>query len=158
MTAVSVLFALQVSTSPVPRQMSDVGFLVGDWVGSAGGATVRLEVSRGPSGRSLSYLLSVSARVIKSFSDQGFIWWDREAAAYRSFAMSSLSNEPRREIGRIDQGALVMVSEPFEVDGRSERTRRSFTKDGAGIKCDIALRDGEAWKSKLSVRLAKRSK
>jgi hypothetical protein len=150
------VLALQVSTSPVPHQIATIGFLTGDWEGKQSGASVQLRVDKGPGGRSLTCRFNVSATGIKSFRDEGFLWWDHEAGAYRSFAMSSISNEPRREIGKFVDSELVLVSEPFEVDGRTERTRRSFSKTANGIKCQISIREGEAWKTRLNVQLTKR--
>jgi hypothetical protein len=70
--------------------------------------------------------------------------------------MSSVSNDPRVEIGRLSGGALVMVSEPFEVSGISERTRRSFSKEADGIRMKLDLRNGDSWKSTFSTLLKKR--
>jgi hypothetical protein len=136
--------------------MADVRFLVGDWRGSVSGASVSLAVSNGPGNRSLRFSLRVSGALIKPFTDDGFLWWDKEAAAYRSHAMSSVSNDPRVEIGRLSGEALVMVSEPFEVSGISERTRRTFSKEADGIRMKLDLRDGDSWKSKFSTLLKKR--
>ena len=99
--------------SPVPREIGAIRFLTGDWTGSVSGANVSFNVTNGPGGRSLRFSLRVTGSLIKPFSDEGYIWWDNEAAAYRSHAMSSVSNHPRLEIGRMSGGALVMVSEPF---------------------------------------------
>ena len=150
-----VLAILQ-AVSAAPKQMADVAYLLGDWSGSASGASVSLDVSKGPGNRSLKFELRVSGSLIRTFTDEGFLWWDGQAAAYRSHAMSSVSNEPRREIGRISSGALVMVSEPFEVAGVSERTRRTFSRESDGLRLKLDLRNGDAWKSGFSVLLKRR--
>lgn len=158
MTAlVAALVLAQLPASPVPKEMKDVEFLVGSWSATTQGATVRFDVEKGPGGRSLSYSLSISSRLFRSFSDSGFLYWDPQPAAFRTIAMSSVSNEPRREIGRLADGALVMVSEPFEVDGRSERTRRTMKKAEGGIQFTLELREGEAWSKKASTLLQPRS-
>ena len=153
---IPLVVGLVLAQSAVPREIGAIRFLVGDWTGSVSGANVSLGVSEGPGGRSLKFSLRVTGSLIKQFSDEGFIWWDKEAAAYRSHAMSSVSNQPRLEIGRISGGSLVMVSEPFEVSGISERTRRTFVVEGEGLRMKLDLRDGDAWKPGFSTLLKKR--
>ena len=153
---ISLLVGLAVAQSAVPREIGAVRFLTGDWAGSVSGANVSLGVSQGPGGRSLRFSLRVTGSLIKPFADEGYLWWDDEAAAYRSHAMSSVSNDPRREIGRLSNGSLVMVSEPFEVNGVSERTRRSFSVEGDGLRLKLDLRDGDSWKPGFSSLLKKR--
>lgn len=153
---VLAIVAGQIPTSPVAPQMHQVSFLQGKWTGSVQGTNVRFELEAGPGKRSLRFSLVLSGRNVRSFSDDGFLWWDAEPGAFRTFAMSSISNDPRREIGRMVDGALVMVSEPFEVDGRSERTRRTMSKSGDGLKFELALREGEAWKPRVTTLLTRR--
>ena len=153
---ISLVAGFVLAQSAVPREIGAVRFLVGDWTGSVSGANVSLGVSQGPGGRSLKFSLRVTGSLIKPFSDEGFVWWDKETAAYRSHAMSSVSNEPRVEIGRITGGGLVMVSEPFEVSGISERTRRTFIAEGDGLRMKLELRDGDSWKPSFSTLLKKR--
>jgi hypothetical protein len=152
----ALVAGLILAQSAVPREIGAIRFLVGDWTGSVSGANVSFGVAQGPGGRSLKFSLRVSGALIKPFSDEGFIWWDKEAAAYRSHAMSSVSNEPRIEIGRIANGGLVMVSEPFEVSGISERTRRTFIAEGDGLRMKLDVRDGDSWKPGFSTLLKKR--
>lgn len=153
---ISLVVGLAVVQSAVPREIGAVRFLMGDWAGSVSGAHVSLIVSQGPGSRSLRFTLRVTGSLIKPFSDEGYLWWDSEAKAYRSHAMSSVSNDPRKEIGRLSNGALVMVSEPFEVNGVSERTRRSFATEGDGLRMKLDLREGDSWKSGFSTLLKKR--
>ncbi|MDQ2985978.1 MAG: hypothetical protein M3R13_04570 [Armatimonadota bacterium] len=153
---VLAIIAGQIPSSPVPPQMQQVSFLVGQWAGSVQGTSVRFDVEAGPGKRSLRFGLILSGRNVRSFSDDGFLWWDDEPGAFRTLAMSSISNDPRREIGRLVAGALVMVSEPFEVDGRSERSRRTISKSGEGLKFEIASREGEAWKPRVTALLTRR--
>lgn len=147
--------ALQIATSPPPAQISQLDFLIGKWSGSIQGSSVRLEVAHGPGKRSLRYELIVSGRNVPSFIDDGYLWWDREPAAFRSFAMTSVSNDPRREIGRMVDGSLIMVSEPFEVDGRSERSRRTLKPAKDGLSFTLDLREGDTWKTRVSSVLKK---
>lgn len=153
---IAALAGLAVLQSAAPRELGQIKFLVGDWVGSVSGASVAFNVANGPGGRSLRFSLRVSGSLIKPFSDEGHIWWDNDASAFRSHAMSSVSNDPRREIGRVSAGALVLVSEPFEVSGVSERTRRTLSKDGEGLRMKIDVRDGDSWKAGLSALLKRR--
>ena len=153
---IALVAGLAVLQSAVPKEIGAVRFLTGEWSGSVSGANVSFNVSNGPGGRSLKFSLRVTGSLIKPFADEGYLWWDNEADAYRSHAMSSVSNDPRREIGRLSGGALVMVSEPFEVSGVSERTRRSFSVEGEGLRMKLDRRDGDSWKSAFSTLLKKR--
>lgn len=151
--ALAALAAVQIATSPAPKQLAELDFLIGKWTQTVDGSSVRLFVERGPARRSLRFELVVSSRAARSFIDEGYLWWDKESSAYRSFAMSSISNDPRKEIGRLVDRALVMVSEPFEVDGRSERTRRTVSPTKGGISFRLDLREGDAWKPRITMTL-----
>lgn len=156
--AIALLAVVQIPASPPPKELASLDFLVGKWSGSIEGTSIRFDVAHGPGKRSLSYELIISARNIQSFINDGYLWWDKEPAAFRSLAMTSISNDPRREIGRLADGALVMVSETFEINGRPERSRRTLmpTKDGLSFTLD--LREGDAWKTRVRAVLKKPAK
>jgi len=145
--------ALQIGTTSPPVQISQLDFLLGDWTGSVQGSSVRLDIERGPGKRSLRFEVAVSGKNVASFIDDGYIWWDKEPGAFRSLAMTSVSNDPRQEIGRLVDGTLVMVSEPFEVGGMSQRSRRSLKMASEGLSFTLELREADVWKKRIEVVL-----
>jgi hypothetical protein len=153
--AVAVAAALQIATSKPPVQLLQLDFLIGKWTTSIEGKSVRLDVVHGPGKRSLRFELVVSSRNTQSFIDDGYLWWDKEPAAFRSLAMTSVSNDPRREIGRLTDGALIMVSEPFEVNGVSERSRRTLKPTSGALSFTLDLRENDAWKTRITAVLKK---
>jgi hypothetical protein len=153
--AVAVAAALQIATSKPPVQLLQLDFLIGKWTTSIEGTSVRLDVVHGPGKRSLRFELVVSSRNTQSFIDDGYLWWDKEPAAFRSLAMTSVSNDPRREIGRLTDGALIMVSEPFEVNGVSERSRRTLKPTSSALSFTLDLRENDAWKTRITAVLKK---
>jgi hypothetical protein len=153
--AVAVAAALQIATSKPPVQLLQLDFLIGKWTTSIEGTSVRLDVVHGPGKRSLRFELVVSSRNTQSFIDDGYLWWDKEPAAFRSLAMTSVSNDPRREIGRLTDGALIMVSEPFEVNGVSERSRRTLKPTSGALSFTLDLRENDAWKTRITAVLKK---
>jgi hypothetical protein len=104
----------------------------------------------------VSSTIRASVPGVISANESCYIWWDPAAGAFRSWAASDLSDQPREEVGKLKDSSLAMVSLPWTVRGAAQTTMRTFTPLPNGkLRLKLDVREGDKWISQAETDLVR---
>jgi hypothetical protein len=140
--------------------LRQIEFLIGSWTGSlktaSGTVAISLENKRTYRDSFVSSTRRASGPGVISANESCYIWWDPAAGAFRSWAASDLSDQPREEVGKLKDSSLAMVSLPWTVRGVAQTTMRTFTPLPNGkLRLKLDVREGDKWISQAETDLVR---
>ncbi len=147
-----------------PKEISDLSWMVGKWSGDMeftfGGQTSPLTMTIDAS-LELKFLKMVTVNDVQGFkmNEVAYIHWDAKSKQYTMTSFTDLADTPRIQSGAFKDGAIVMVSQPWEVAGAGATVSRSTVKKVSDkeISFTLEFKDGDSWTTAMKGTLKKKS-
>jgi hypothetical protein len=145
-----------------PKQVTDLGWMVGKWSGSGkmafGGQETAMTTTMTVSfdGQFLK-LVSTDASSQYKATKTSMIGWDAAKSQYVSYSFINFAPTARIAHGKMDAGKLVMVSDPWEAEGMTMVLRETMSKL-SDTKCGLILefKNGDKWDKSMDYVLTKK--
>lgn len=145
----------------MPKQVADLGWMVGTWSGSGkiafGGHETEI-TSTITASFDGEFLKTVSADKSAGFTltKTAMIGWDAAKGEYLCYTFTNISPSARIEHGKLEGNKLVMVSEPWEAEGMKlvgRETISKITDSQYGLVLEAKI--GDEWEKEMDFILTK---
>jgi len=145
-----------------PKEVKDLGWMVGTWSGSGkiafGGQETEITSSITFSFDG-QFLKAVSTDKSSGFTmtKTAMIGWDAAKSEYVSYTFTNIAPKARIAHGKMDGNKLVMVSDPWEAEGMTSVARETLSKI-SDTKCGsmIEMKIGDKWMTGMDFVLTKK--
>lgn len=145
-----------------PNQVTDLGWMVGTWSGSGkftfGGQEMDLSSTMVFSfeGQFLKSVTTTEMGAMK-MDETMMMGWNEPKKEYVSYTFTGFAPMPGIKHGKMDGSSLVMVSEPWEVEGQSVVSRSTYAKvSDTKFRLTMELKDGDKWDKAMDLELTKK--
>lgn len=144
-----------------PKQVTDLGWMVGTWTGagkfSLGGQTVdtKLSIVVTFDGQFLKEVSTADMGAFKS-TETMMLGWDAAKNQYSSYTFADYAATPGIKHGTMTGESLTLVSEPWAMEGMTVLSRSTMTKvSDSKFKSKMEIKNGEKWDTAMDIELAK---
>jgi len=162
----SVLFLLPFAAAfaqemKPPKEVSDLGWMVGTWTGSG-------KISFGSQEVAITTTMTVSfdgqfLKTVSTDKSGGFtmtktvmVGWDAKKNQYDSYTFTNMAPKARIAHGKMDGNKLVMESEPWEAEGMTAVARETMSKiSDTKTGLMMEFKNGEKWDKGMDFVLTK---
>ncbi len=158
---VSMVSAFAQDTSP-PKEVSDLGWMVGTWSGSTkiafGGheTAINSEMTISFDGQFLKTVATDESSGSK-LTKTSMIGWDVAKGEYVSYTFTNIAPAPRIEHGKMDGAKLVLVSDPWQAEGMKAVIRETVSKvSDTQYGLVMEFKNGDKWVKGVDFVLTKK--
>lgn len=143
------------------KEIQDLKWMVGTWVAKGEmtmmGSTMPFESE---------YTLSMDGAFLKGVNKQqmmgmdivetSYMYFDKNKKEYVMQSFANFADTPRVERGTMKDGALVMVSDPWDVMGTQTVSRATVKNVGGNPSFKLEFKNGEKWEVASEVTYTKK--
>ena len=134
-------------------ELKKMDWMIGKWSGNVKWSIPGTPETEAP----MDYECTWDGNFIKSSStmemagmgkmtETGYLGWDAKNSKYVMYVFTNFSHDPRIERGTLDGNKLLMVSDPFNVQGQDIVGRATQTrKDDGSVHFLLEFKMGEEW-------------
>lgn len=156
-------FALaQAQDMTPPQQVTDLKWMVGTWSGKGKFAFGGQEMDV-----SMTMVFSFDGQFLKSvstnemggmkMSETMMLGWNPAKSEYDSYTFTSFAPTPGVKHGKMENGGLVMVSDPWDVGGMSVVSRTTLTKvSDTQFRMTMEFKNDDKWEKASDMELKKK--
>lgn len=145
-----------------PKQVKDLGWMVGTWTGSGkiafGGNETQItsESTVAFDGQFLR-ITSVDKSSGFAMTKTEMIGWDPGKSEYVSYTFTNIAPKARIAHGKMEGDKLVMVTEPWEAEGMTAVARETLYKvSDTKTGLTMEFKNGDKWIKGMDFVLAKK--
>lgn len=145
-----------------PKEVTDLAWMIGTWSGegkmSFGGQEAPVKTTM---------VVTFDGQFVKAVSttEEGgmtmretmMLGWNEDTKMYDSYTFTSFAPTPGIKHGKIEDGKLVLVSEPWKVQGMSFVSRATYAKvSDSKLRMGMDFKSATGWDTALDMQLSKK--
>ncbi|MBA3725133.1 MAG: hypothetical protein H0W86_01460 [Armatimonadetes bacterium] len=148
--AALLAFALAPAQEKPSAEMERIAWMLGDWSGK-----VKWSIKGMNETVDMPYKAVMEGNFMKStssfqmmgmsFSEMSYLCWDSAKKRYSSYTFTKFAPTPRIEHGTLEGDKMVMISEPWTVEGPMTSRATITKKSDKEVHFLIEFKEGDKW-------------